>query len=128
MATAISPLAFFSAAAASTGTTAPKPPQSPPQPKHQFPILQSKSPLPTLTAPISAAATAIAVATILSTAPPSLADTGAAFNVYYGTAASAANYGGFGGNANKKDSAEYIYDVPEGWRERLVSKVEKGTP
>ncbi|KAH9299318.1 hypothetical protein KI387_031000, partial [Taxus chinensis] len=49
------------------------------------------------------------------------------FSIYYGTAASAANYGGYGGNASKKDSAEYIYDVPQGWKERLVSKVEKGT-
>ncbi|GFY92250.1 thylakoid lumenal protein [Actinidia rufa] len=56
---------------------------------------------------------------------PSLADPSAtAFQVYYGTAASAANYGG---NASKKDSAEYVYDIPAGWKERLVSKVEKGT-
>ncbi|KGN45140.1 thylakoid lumenal 19 kDa protein, chloroplastic [Cucumis sativus] len=122
MATAIAPLAFLT----STGTTAPKPPQASSLPKPQIPILQSKPPLSS-TAPISIAATAIAVAAILSTATPSLADTGAAFNVYYGTAASAANYGGLGGNANKKDTAEYIYDVPEGWKERLVSKVEKGT-
>lgn len=51
----------------------------------------------------------------------------AEFKVYYGTAASAANYGGYGGNASKKDAAEYVYEVPEGWKERLVSKVEKGT-
>lgn len=128
MATAITPLAFFSAAATSTATTAPKPPQTPPLPKPQITILQSKPPLSTSTAPISIAATAIAVAAILSTTPSSLADNGAGFNVYYGTAASAANYGGLGGNASKKDTAEYIYDVPEGWKERLVSKVEKGTP
>lgn len=127
MATAITPLAFFSAAATSTATTAPKPPQTPPLPKPQITILQSKPPLSTSTAPISIAATAIAVAAILSTTPSSLADNGAGFNVYYGTAASAANYGGLGGNASKKDTAEYIYDVPEGWKERLVSKVEKGT-
>lgn len=125
MATAISPLAFFSAgAAATTGAIVPKPSQTPPLPKPLIPVLQSNpsASLSSLTAPISA----IAVAAILSTTPPSLADTGGAFSVYYGTAASAANYGGFGGNASKKDSAEYIYDVPEGWKERLVSKVEKG--
>lgn len=49
------------------------------------------------------------------------------FQIYYGTAASASSYGGYGGNANKKDSAEYIYDVPSGWKERNISKVEKGT-
>jgi hypothetical protein len=63
---------------------------------------------------------------LLSPAPvPSRADP--EFSVYYGTAASAANYGGYGGNASKKDTAEYVYEVPEGWKERLVSKVEKGT-
>ena len=49
------------------------------------------------------------------------------FYEYYGTAASASSYGGFGGNASKKDTAEYVYDVPDGWKERLISKVEKGT-
>ncbi|KAG0621100.1 hypothetical protein M758_4G269100 [Ceratodon purpureus] len=49
------------------------------------------------------------------------------FQTYYGTAASASSYGGYGGNANKKDSAEYIFDVPQGWKERQISKVEKGT-
>ncbi|TVU01568.1 hypothetical protein EJB05_52975, partial [Eragrostis curvula] len=44
-----------------------------------------------------------------------------------GVQPSAANYGGYGGNASKKDTAEYVYEVPEGWKERLVSKVEKGT-
>ncbi|KAG6593309.1 Thylakoid lumenal 19 kDa protein, chloroplastic, partial [Cucurbita argyrosperma subsp. sororia] len=100
MATAISPLAFFSAgAAATTGAIVPKPSQTPPLPKPLIPVLQSNpsGPLSSLTAPISA----IAVAAILSTTPPSLADAGGAFNVYYGTAAS--------------------------WKERLVSKVEKGT-
>jgi len=72
------------------------------------------------------AAAAAAGLLLLSPAPaPSRADP--EFTVYYGTAASAANYGGYGGNASKKDTAEYVYDVPEGWKERLVSKVEKGT-
>lgn len=77
--------------------------------------------------PLTTALTAtLAAATVLAAAsPPSLADT--TFQLYYGTAASAANYGGYGGNSAKKDSAEYVYDVPEGWKERLVSKVEKGT-
>ncbi|KAF5199321.1 Thylakoid lumenal protein [Thalictrum thalictroides] len=64
---------------------------------------------------------------VLSSSNPSLADPTTSYNIYYGTAASAANYGGYGGNSSKKDSAEYVYDVPDGWKERLVSKVEKGT-
>ncbi|XP_039170576.1 thylakoid lumenal 19 kDa protein, chloroplastic [Eucalyptus grandis] len=60
-------------------------------------------------------------AAFLAESPP------ATYRVYYGTAASAANYGGYGGNASKQDTAEYVYDVPDGWKERLVSKVEKGT-
>ncbi|PNY04684.1 thylakoid lumenal 19 kDa protein chloroplastic-like [Trifolium pratense] len=82
--------------------------------KHQQPLAT------TLTA-------AAAIATILTASPPSLAAESSPYNIYYGTAASAANYGGYGGNSNKKDSAEYIYEVPEGWKERLISKVEKGT-
>ncbi|XP_042474968.1 thylakoid lumenal 19 kDa protein, chloroplastic [Macadamia integrifolia] len=77
---------------------------------------------PTVTAAVAAAA-----ALILSTTPPSFADTSTSYLVYYGTAASAANYGGYGGNSSKKDSAEYVYEVPDGWKERLVSKVVKGT-
>ncbi|XP_004499870.1 thylakoid lumenal 19 kDa protein, chloroplastic [Cicer arietinum] len=97
-----------------TTTTAPKPPSKPHLSfKHQQPLTT------TLTA-------AAAIATIL-TSSPSLAAESSTYNLYYGTAASAANYGGYGGNSNKKDSAEYIYDVPEGWKERLISKVEKGT-
>lgn len=81
---------------------------------------------PKLTKAIAAAAAAICVA--VSSGQPVLAEGEAPkFSKYYGTAASAANYGGYGGNASKKDSAEYVYDVPEGWKERLVSKVEKGT-
>ncbi|KAG0490384.1 hypothetical protein HPP92_007247 [Vanilla planifolia] len=70
----------------------------------------------------AAAALVLSPATSLSSIA---ADT--SFHLYYGTAASAANYGGYGGNASKQDSAEYTYDVPDGWKERLVSKVEKGT-
>ncbi|KAI4333148.1 hypothetical protein L6164_017989 [Bauhinia variegata] len=118
MATIFSPSAVFSSS--STATTPPKPPQSPPLSKAQLPISPSRQPLTTLTA-------AAAIATILTTTPPSLADSSTAYQIYYGTAASAANYGGYGGNSSKKDSAEYVYDVPAGWKERLVSKVEKGT-
>ncbi|WVZ01001.1 hypothetical protein V8G54_027070 [Vigna mungo] len=95
-----------------TTTTPPSPCKS---------LLPFKQPLTNLTA-------AATIAAILTTAPlPSLAQESPSYQVYYGTAASAANYGGYGGNSNKKDSAEYVYDVPVGWKERLVSKVEKGT-
>ncbi|KQJ98897.1 thylakoid lumenal 19 kDa protein, chloroplastic [Brachypodium distachyon] len=83
--------------------------------------------------PATLAATAAAGLLLLSplTPPPSHAAAAdpdpSSFKVYYGTAASAANYGGYGGNASKKDAAEYVYDVPGTWKERLVSKVEKGT-
>ncbi|PAN36100.1 hypothetical protein GQ55_6G246000 [Panicum hallii var. hallii] len=104
--------------AASTSTTASSPP-APPQALRLPP--PSKPPLAT-----TLVAAAAAGLLLLSPAPaPSRADP--EFKVYYGTAASAANYGGYGGNASKKDTAEYVYDVPEGWKERLVSKVEKGT-
>ena len=77
-----------------------------------------------------ALAGAAAVAAVMMTSSAAVAvgyDGSSGYEVYYGTAASAANYGGYGGNSNKKASAEYVYDVPEGWKERLVSKVEKGT-
>ncbi|GMN53596.1 hypothetical protein TIFTF001_022723 [Ficus carica] len=120
MATVFSPSAVFSNSTA-TATT-PRPPQSPAAPKTNLSIPLTKQPLATLVATAAAA-------TILTTVPPSLADSPSATNyqLYYGTAASAANYGGYGGNSSKQASAEYVYDVPEGWKERLVSKVEKGT-
>ncbi|KAL5543395.1 hypothetical protein UlMin_007179 [Ulmus minor] len=121
MATLFSPSAIFSNSSTTPTTT--RPPQTPSLPKTHLLIPPSKPPQPSLASTI--AATAAAAALIISTTPPSLAD--ASYQLYYGTAASAANYGGYGGNSNKKDSAEYIYDVPEGWKERLVSKVEKGT-
>uniref|UniRef100_A0A0D9X9I8 PsbP C-terminal domain-containing protein n=1 Tax=Leersia perrieri TaxID=77586 RepID=A0A0D9X9I8_9ORYZ len=80
--------------------------------------------------PFAAKLAAVAAAGILamsSSSPAVAAGDSPEFKVYYGTAASAANYGGYGGNASKKDAAEYVYEVPEGWKERLVSKVEKGT-
>ncbi|CAN6440476.1 unnamed protein product [Victoria cruziana] len=78
---------------------------------------------------ISAAAAATVVSVLISSpALPSLAqELSTTYRVYYGTAASAANYGGYGGNSSKKDSAEYVYDVPNGWKERLISKIAKGT-
>ncbi|KAG5015782.1 hypothetical protein AAZX31_08G152900 [Glycine max] len=115
-----SPSAILSSAAT---TTTPKPSSAAPHsPSCKHPLLLPfKQPLTTLTA-------AAAIATILTSAPtPSLAQESLSYKVYYGTAASAANYGGYGGNSSKKDSAEYVYDVPSGWKERLVSKVEKGT-
>ncbi|CAN0864634.1 Thylakoid lumenal 19 kDa protein, chloroplastic [Linum grandiflorum] len=106
-----------SAISASAAATNPKPP---PQKTIHPQFLKIKS----LTATIAATA-------ILTTTPfPSLASepsSSSSYTLYYGTAASAANYGGYGGNSDKKASAEYTYDVPQGWKERLVSKVEKGT-
>ncbi|PRQ43926.1 hypothetical protein RchiOBHm_Chr3g0473601 [Rosa chinensis] len=103
-----------------TTIPSPKPPQTPPPSRTtHLPIPPSKPLLTTLTATAAAAA-------ILTATPPSLADS-PTYQIYYGTAASAANYGGYGGNSDKKTSAEYVYDVPDGWKERLVSKVEKGT-
>ncbi|GMJ01244.1 hypothetical protein HRI_003793600 [Hibiscus trionum] len=74
----------------------------------------------------TALTTSLATSALILTSPPS-SIASSTYNIYYGTAASAANYGGYGGNSDKKASAEYVYDVPEGWKERLVSKVEKGT-
>ncbi|KAF8398428.1 hypothetical protein HHK36_017355 [Tetracentron sinense] len=120
MATIFSPSAILSP----SSSTPPKPPLIPSLTKSQPTLLTTnKSPSTAITVTAAAAT----VAAILSTIPPSFADATSPFYVYYGTAASAANYGGYGGNSSKKDSAEYIYDVPDGWKERLVSKVEKGT-
>lgn len=89
-------------------------------------MLPPKTALTSLTTTLTA--TALATTILASSIPPSLAaDSPSGYYIYYGTAASAANYGGYGGNADKKASAEYVYDVPDGWKERLVSKVEKGT-
>lgn len=87
---------------------------------------QLPKPLKPQALPLSAAAAA-AAALLLHSPLPSLAADPAPLHLYYGTAASAANYGGYGGNASKKDTAEYTYLVPDSWKERLVSKVEKGT-
>ncbi|KAL2330811.1 hypothetical protein Fmac_018392 [Flemingia macrophylla] len=111
MGTTTTATSMFSSPSAILSSTTAKPSQCKPF------LLPFKHPLATLTAAAAAA--------ILTAAPaPSLAQD---YQVYYGTAASAANYGGYGGNSSKKDSAEYVYDVPLGWKERLVSKVEKGT-
>ncbi|KAK4253708.1 hypothetical protein QN277_010349 [Acacia crassicarpa] len=119
MATIFSPPPISSSASATATAT----PSSKPSPSSK-PLL----PIPSSKPQLTAALTAAAIATVLTTTPlPSLADSSTNYQVYYGTAASAANYGGYGGNSSKKDSAEYVYDVPEGWKERLVSKVEKGT-
>ncbi|ESR52372.1 hypothetical protein CICLE_v10032624mg [Citrus x clementina] len=101
----------------SATTTACKTPTKPP---HSSLFTSTKQSLTSLL-------TATLATTTLLTASPSLAEPAQTYHIYYGTAASAANYGGYGGNSDKKASAEYIYDVPDGWKERLVSKVEKGT-
>eukprot|EP00250_Pteridium_aquilinum_P007057 c16853_g1_i1 orf=159-947(+) len=77
--------------------------------------------------PAQLAALTAAAVLLGSPALAEAADSAAAFKQYFGTAASASSYGGYGGNASKRDTAEYVYDVPEGWKERLISKVEKGT-
>ncbi|KAK4488636.1 hypothetical protein RD792_004405 [Penstemon davidsonii] len=110
MATTFSPSALLPS---SSSAPTPKPPLPPPSPKPHLTIPTSK-----LTA------AALAAATILTSTPSVAADS---YKLYYGTAASAANYGGYGGNSDKKASAEYTYDVPDGWKEKLVSKIQKGT-
>ncbi|KAG9443064.1 hypothetical protein H6P81_018918 [Aristolochia fimbriata] len=122
MATTFSPSALFS----STSSAASKTQISPKTPHVSIPTTTTTNAKPLANAVTIAATAAAAAALVLTTGPPpTLAEP--SFGVYYGTAASAANYGGYGGNSSKKDSAEYIYEVPEGWKERLVSKVEKGT-
>ena len=80
---------------------------SPPPPRPPHP----KQPLTTLTSTLAVAAAAT-ILSIAATGPlPSLVDpSGTALQVYYGTAASAANYGG----NSSKDSAEYAYGIPTG--------------
>ncbi|CAO2192001.1 unnamed protein product [Urochloa humidicola] len=109
-----SPL-LTTASTSTTTTTSASPP-----PNLRLP--PSNKPLATT---LVATAAAAGLLLLSPSPPPTHADP--EFTVYYGTAASAANYGGYGGNASKKDTAEYVYDVPTGWKERLVSKVEKGT-
>ncbi|MCD9642595.1 hypothetical protein HAX54_029478 [Datura stramonium] len=121
MASILHPSSFHS----SSSSTTTKPPVPPPLSRPQATL---SPPSKTLLAKLTTTLTATALATtILTTTSPSLADSPTTYSIYYGTAASAANYGGYGGNSDKKASAEYIYDVPDGWKERLVSKVEKGT-
>ncbi|RRT62330.1 hypothetical protein B296_00020770 [Ensete ventricosum] len=116
MASALPSPSTLSSIASSATVTVAKPPPKPFFKPHHKPFSTT----------LVAAAAAAAAAVLLSAAPaPSFADP--TFSLYYGTAASAANYGGYGGNADKKATAEYTYEVPEGWKERLVSKVEKGT-
>ncbi|KAM1607903.1 hypothetical protein ACFXTH_028620 [Malus domestica] len=96
MATMFSPSTFSSTT--TNNITSPKPPQTPLPPKSHIPIPPSKPLLTTLTTTLTVTA---AAAAILTASPPS-----------------AANYGGYGGNSDKKASAEYVYDVPDGWKER----------
>ncbi|KAL1535937.1 thylakoid lumenal 19 kDa protein, chloroplastic-like [Salvia divinorum] len=117
MATIFSPSALLSSTTSSSATAT-----KPLLPAKPLVIIPPSKPPANLTTTL--AATALA-ATILAASPPSLAEP--SYKLYYGTAASAANYGGFGGNSDKKASAEYTYDVPEGWKEKLISKIQKGT-
>ncbi|KAL8204336.1 hypothetical protein R6Q57_009959 [Mikania cordata] len=123
MAISFSPFALFTTTTTVTATiTATTPPVNNPH----LPIRSTtKLQLPNLTTSAISLAAATIIATSTTPVPPSQA--AESYATYYGTAASAANYGGYGGNSDKKASAEYIYDIPEGWKERLVSKVEKGT-
>ncbi|XP_020595920.1 thylakoid lumenal 19 kDa protein, chloroplastic [Phalaenopsis equestris] len=117
MSATFSSIAALSSAALSSPLSAPK---SNIQPK---PLI-AKPQLPHFATALIPLAAAASIS--LSPLPLSLASD-YPFHLYYGTAASAANYGGYGGNASKQDTAEYTYEVPDGWKERLVSKVEKGT-
>ena len=46
---------------------------------------------------------------------------------FYGDATSSSSYGGYGGNENNFDKFKYYYDVPQGWEQDTVNKVEKST-
>ncbi|KAL3697488.1 hypothetical protein R1sor_011564 [Riccia sorocarpa] len=81
------------------------------------------SKLETLTSAIIAGALVL----FLALSMPCKAAESGEFSSYFGTAASASSYGGYGGNSNKRDSAEYTFDYPTGWKERTISKIEKGT-
>lgn len=122
MAGIFSPAVAAATVKATISTSPSTPPKLPPKPR-SAPILPAKPLSSTLAA---ASAAAVILSSTFPLPPPALA-ADPTFNVYYGTASSAANYGGYGGNSSKRDSAEYTYEVPDGWKERLVSKVEKGT-
>ncbi|KAJ6385328.1 hypothetical protein OIU77_028492 [Salix suchowensis] len=76
-----------SARLSSTSATQ-KPPQTPSLSKTHLPISPPNKPL------LTTLAATVAATTILTATTPSLADPSEAFHIYYGTAASAANYGG----------------------------------
>ncbi|KAL2644287.1 hypothetical protein R1flu_011874 [Riccia fluitans] len=76
---------------------------------------------------LTSAIMAGALVLFLALSSPCKAAEGGEFSSYFGTAASASSYGGYGGNSNKRDSAEYTFDYPTGWKERTISKIEKGT-
>ncbi|XVF33742.1 hypothetical protein REPUB_Repub17cG0194800 [Reevesia pubescens] len=93
-----------------------------PQPKSPQPNSLLFFPKPLATA----LTTALATTTLLTSTPPSIAAQPPTYHMYYGTAASAANYGGYGGNSDKKASAEYVYDVPDGWKRAFSFQSGKG--
>ena len=45
----------------------------------------------------------------------------------YGEATTSSSYGGYGGNENNFDKFKYYYDIPVGWTQDTVNKVEKST-
>jgi len=46
---------------------------------------------------------------------------------FYGEATSSSSYGGYGGNENNFDKFKYFYEIPSGWEQDTVNKVEKST-
>lgn len=46
---------------------------------------------------------------------------------FYGEATSSSSYGGYGGNENNFDKFKYYYEIPAGWEQDTVNKVEKST-
>eukprot|EP00898_Chlorokybus_atmophyticus_P005830 jgi/Chlat1/6248/Chrsp44S00452 len=73
---------------------------------------------------LGACTLAVAAAVSNQTTLPAKADDG--YFTFYGQAAGPASYGGYGGT-ERREGARYTYDVPEAWKARAISKVEKGT-
>jgi PsbP len=121
MANLLSPASLLSI----PNTSTPRP-QFKPQITCQF-NPNSKSSSTNTASLLTATAASLLLISTTPTIPTAIAADQSNLHIYYGTAASAANYGGYGGNSSKKSSAEYVYLVPDSWKERLVSKVEKGT-
>jgi hypothetical protein len=54
-------------------------------------------------------------------------DLGDGYLRLYGEATTSSSYGGYGGNENNFDKFKYYYDIPVGWTQDTVNKVEKST-